>query len=357
MIDVYEHCEHLKEHEKSLIQIPHTLECIEKNENFKNIFTFETPFKGVKSFLNIFKIKGVENEIKMNLKINSQDILFVCTEYEVLNQYIMSLFKKVDASVYILTEGLATYLTYSVSHQSNLPIKEKIKLYYTKYILGYKYVEYLYYNKIVFPQINAKYIDGVMLYLDVQITRDITKYVISRDVKKLILDVNKAIFLNEDVYHFYCTKNEFCTILKDILENMSKKFGVVYFKFHPRETEENKLWQAEIIKKYKNIEVINDNTPFENLIETYQTKYVFSFLSAALLNVNAMGAIPVYVYHLYNAISKNSVFKQIDFILQNANYKFIDKNYNVEKIGFEQKVHCTENATLKDFIRRDSNIG
>lgn len=356
MIDVYEHCEHLKEDEKSLIQIPHTLECIEKNENFKNIFTFETPFKGVRNFLNIFKVKKLEKKIENNLNINKEDILFVYTEYEVLNQYIISIFKKIGAKVYVIEDGgFPTYLTYSVSNQSNLPIKEKIKLYYMKYILGYKYLEYLYYNKIVFPQINAKFIDGVMFYLDVQITRDITKYVINRDVKELILDVNKAIFLNEDAYHFYCTKNEFCTILEDILKNMSKNFDVVYFKFHPREIEEDKLWQKEIIKKYKNIEVINDNTPFENLIETYQTKYVFSFLSAALLNVNAMGAIPVYVYHLYDAISKNSVFKEIDFILQNANYKFIGKDYNMDKIGFERKINCAENSTLKDFIRENSN--
>ena len=355
MIDVYEHCEHLKEYEKSLIQIPHTLECIEKNENFKNIFTFETPFKGVRNFLNIFKVKKLEKKIENNLNINKEDILFVYTEYEVLNQYMMSLFKKVGAKVYIINEGLATYLTYGVTNEGGLTVKEKIKMFYVKHVHGYKFVEFLKYNNIIFPQINEKYIDGVLVYLDVSIVRKIKKVLISKNQKAFYLDNNKAIFLNEKMYDYYCSKAEYKVILNDVLSKMTQKFEKVYFKFHPRETEDNKIWQLKIVNSFQDIEVINDTSPIEYLLERYNTKYVFSFLSAALLNVNAMGAIPVYIYHLYDIISKNSVFKQIDLILKNANYNFIDKNYNVDKIGFGRIIDCDESSTLKDFIREHSN--
>lgn len=356
MIDVYEHCEHLKEYEKSLIQIPHTLECIEKNENFKNIFTFKTPFGGIKNSLNILKVKKNEKNIKEQLFIDEKDILFVYTEYEILNQYIMSLFKKNGAKIYLIEDGgFPTYLTYGVKNEERLTFKENIKLFYLKYILGYSFVEFLKYNNILFPQINEKYIDGVLLYLDVKIVRNIKKFLIVKNKKSLNLDNSKAVFLNERMYDYYCSKLEQKTILNDILEKMTLSFDTIYFKFHPSETDENKIWQLDIIKKYKKVQLIDDNTPFENLIEKYQTKYVFSFASAALLNVNAMGAVPVYIYHLYDAISKNSVFKQIDLILKNANYTFVDKDYNFDKVGFVQKINCIENSTLKNFIRKGSN--
>lgn len=58
MIDVYEHCANIKDYEKSLIQIPHTLECIDEDENFRNIYTFKSLLNGDKSFFHFFKIKN-----------------------------------------------------------------------------------------------------------------------------------------------------------------------------------------------------------------------------------------------------------------------------------------------------------
>ncbi|MDY0193879.1 MAG: glycosyltransferase [Aliarcobacter butzleri] len=325
-------------------------------KNAQNIFTFETPFKGVRNFLNIFKVKKLEKKIENNLNINKEDILFVYTEYEVLNQYMISLFKKAGARVYVIEDGgFPTYLTYGVTNEGGLTVKEKIKMFYVKYVHGYKFVEFLKYNNIIFPQINEKYIDGVLVYLDVSIVRKIKKVLISKNQKAFYLDNNKAIFLNETMYDYYCSKAEYKVILNDVLSKMTQKFGKVYFKFHPRETEDNKIWQLKIVNSFQDIEVINDTSPIEYLLERYNTKYVFSFLSAALLNVNAMGAIPVYIYHLYDIISKNSVFKQIDLILKNTNYNFIDKNYNVDKIGFGRIIDCDESSTLKDFINKESS--
>lgn len=349
MIDVYEHCKNLKNYEKSLIQIPHTLECIDKSKDFGNIFTFNTPFRGVKFFFNIFKVKKREKEILSKLDIDKSDILFVYTEYEILNQYIISLFKKADARVYIIEDGgFPTYLTYGVKSEGGLTLKENIKLFYLKYVLGHKFVEYLKYNNIVFPQINEKYIDGVLLYLDVDIVRNIKKFLIFKNQKKLILDENKAIFLNEKIYDYYCSKDEYSAILEDCILNMTKKFKKVYFKFHPRESNENREWQLEILRKHSNVEIIEEKTPIENVLGKYEAKYVFSFFSAALLNINAMGATPVYIYHLYDKISQNSVFKQVDLILNNANYTFIAENYEVVNVGFRNKQN--NNITIIDFL-------
>lgn len=356
MIDMYQHCENLKGYEKSLIQIPHTLDTINSHDAFLKVYTFETPFKGLKNLFNLIKIKKIEKNIIVSLKIASSDVLFVYTEYEVLNQFIIRLFKKAGAKVYIIEDGgFPTYLSYAVKNDSKLPIKKRIKLLYFKYILGYRFLEYLYYNKIVFPQINEKYIDGVLLYLDISIIRNIKKYILIKPIKEFILDEKKGIFLNEKMYEHYCTKQQYELILDNILYNMSNKFQIVYFKFHPRESTENRKWQTEIIKKYTNVHIIEENLPVEKLLEKYNAKYIFSFLSAALLNLNAMGAVPVYMYHLYSEISSNNVFKQINLILKSTKYNFLNSYENIESVGF--KVNEEEDnkiANLNTFLDKES---
>ncbi len=353
MLDVYEHCINLKDYEKSLIQIPHTLDVLNRDENFIDILTYNSPLNGFRNLFNIYKIKKKEKEIKKELKLNKNDILFVYTEFEVLNQYIISLFKKFGARVYVIEDGgFPTYLTYGVKSEKTLPFKEKIRLFYTKYILGYSFVEYLYFNKLVFPQINEKYIDGVLLYLDVLVNRNIKKYIVKRNIKKMKLNSNNAIFLNEKMYCYYCTKKEYANILENILSIMNNRFEKTYFKFHPRETKEDKIWQLKIVNKFDKVHIIEEHSPIENLLEKYDSKFIFSFLSAALLNLNAMGVIPVYIYHLYKSIYKNSVFNQINIVLINAEYEFLNKTYNnLEDVGFKNSLKNLTTRTLDEIIK------
>ncbi|MDH4944068.1 polysialyltransferase family glycosyltransferase [Sulfurimonas sp. C5] len=350
LLDVYEHCKNLRKFEKSLIQIPHTLECISKDENFNNIFIFKTPFSKMKNYFNIINVKKIERKVKSKLTINANDILFVYTEYEILNQYIITLFKKNGAKVYVIEDGgFPTYLTYSIEDTEPLSLKEKIKLFYFNYFLGYRFVNFLKYNNLIFPQINENYLDGVLLYLDINIVRNIKKFLLSKNKKQLDLDKSKALFLNEKIYEYYCSKSEYSDILKICIEKMIDKFEIVYFKFHPKETEENKLWQLKILNQYSNVEIIQDNSPVENLLVIYKTKYVFSFLSAALLNLNAQGAVPVYIYHWFDNILENNVFQNIDNILHNIGYKFINKNCEITDVGFSSKNY--DDLKLDTFLK------
>jgi hypothetical protein len=355
LTDAYTHCKHLKDYDKSLIQIPHLLDTINSNEIFSKIYIFLTPFKRLANYFNLIKIKKIEKNVIESLKIASSDVLFVYTEYEVLNQFIIRLFKKSGAKVYIIEDGgLPTYLTYSVKSDAKLPIKKRVRLLYLKYILGYRFVEYLYYNKIVFPQINEKYIDGVLLYLDVNIARNIKKYILKKHIEELILDKKKGMFLNSPIYDYYCTKQQYALILDNVLYNMSNNFQIVYFKFHPRESVENKKWQTVIIKKYTKVHIIEEEIPIENTLEKYNAKYIFSFLSAALLNVNAMGAVPVYIYHMHSIILRNNLFKQIDLILRKAEYTFINSYESIESVGFKVNEEDNRTAHLNTFLEREN---
>jgi hypothetical protein len=335
LLDVYEHCKNLKSYDISLIQIPHTLDIVAKHSIFARVYTFESPFKGLMNALNIANVRMVEKDIEKSLIFTERDTLFFYTEYEVLNQFVIRTFKAVGGLVYLIEDGgLPTYLTYGVKSNAKLNIRERLKLFYFNYVVQYDFVEFLKYNNVIFPQINEKYIDGVLLYLDVSIVRNIKKHLISRSRNDLKLDESKAIFLNEKMYNSYCSKEEYRLILEDCFKKMINNFNKVYFKFHPRESESNKLWQLEILAKYPSIELISDNAPIEKLLEEYQAKYIFSFLSAALLNINALGGIPVYLYPLYEQLSKNVVFKKLDSILTGANYSFIGNDFDVANVGF-----------------------
>lgn len=352
LVDVNKHLKSLKDFEKSLIQIPHTLELVKEDENFKNIYTFNSPFIGLKNFFNYFKINQTHNIVKNELIIDKNDILFVYSEYEILNQFIITLFKKSGAKVYILDENsLSTYLTYSVKSDDKLNLKQKIKLYWLKNIIGYKYTKYLYFNGIVFPQLDDKFIDGLLMYNDIKNKRDIKNYLIKNDVVNIKLDSKKAMFLNEKMYDYYCTKEEHSKILNDILNNLSQKFEIVWFKFHPRENEANKEWQYKIIEQYKNVKIVNDNSPIENIIEEYNAKYIFSFFAVALLNLKELGCVPIYLFHFYDEIMRNTAFKEHYLTLQTLNYQFL-KDYNIpdfNSVGFNHNI--SQNYTLEKFIK------
>lgn len=354
-VDVNKHLDNLKDFDKSLIQIPHTLELVKEDKNFKNIYTFYSPFLGVKNFFNYFKIKQTHNCIKNKLRINKNDMLFVYSEYEYLNQYIINFFKRNNARVYILDENsLSTYLIHQVCSDKTLPLKKRIMYLWIKYIIKYNYTKYIFYNNIVFPQVKDEFIDGILLYNDVKIKRNITKYLIKKDFNKLILDDNKALFLNEKMYDYYCTKLEHLRILDDILNNLSQNFDIVYFKFHPRENELDKEWQYKVIEKYKNIKIIKDNSPIENIIGEYSARYIFSFFAVALLNLKDLGAIPIYLFHLYDEIMKNNAFKEHYSTLLTLNYQFL-KDYsisNFDSVGFN---NYSQNDTLEEFINRKYN--
>lgn len=347
-LDVLENIKHLKDYEKCLIQIPHRLNVIESHKDFKKVYTFNSPFKNLNRLYNFFKTRKILKE-NPKLEIKSSDILFFYTEYEILNQVIASEFKLNGGKVFLIEEGLATYLTYSALHKNPLPLKQQLQLFYLKNILRYHYIEFLNINNIIFPQISEKYLDGLLLYLDVNINRNIKKYLIKKEVTILDLDPQKALFLNERIYDYYCSKKDFELIIYDIIDKISFKFKNVWFKFHPSETVENKKWIKKILSGINNIIFIEESEPIEILITKYNSKYVFSFFSAALLNLYFRGVIPIYIFHIYDKISKQEVSKNVRYILDNLNYNFIKSNFsNIEDVGFKNKSDIKHN--IKDII-------
>ncbi|MDQ5929211.1 MAG: hypothetical protein QG594_989, partial [Bacteroidota bacterium] len=132
LYDVKLHLNNLANFKVSLLQVPHTLDEITNDiaALFVEVFTFQRLIESKLNYVNIFRLSKLYKNIKNSLHIGSNDVLFVYTEYELLNHYLIACFKNAGAKVYIIDEGIATYLTYSMLSDKPVPVKERFKLWW-----------------------------------------------------------------------------------------------------------------------------------------------------------------------------------------------------------------------------------
>jgi hypothetical protein len=126
-------------------------------------------------------------------------------------------------------------------------VNKELKNLFTDYTETY----FNFLNGMDFPQVSDCLIDGVFLYRNVSIARDIPKIIIRKEVEKMEkLNENAVLFLNEKMYEFYTTMSDHLNILEDILIKLSAQFETVYFKFHPVEAVVNKELQKKLSKNF-----------------------------------------------------------------------------------------------------------
>ncbi|MDQ5921009.1 MAG: hypothetical protein QG673_1065 [Pseudomonadota bacterium] len=390
LYDVKLHLNNLANFKVSLLQVPHTLDEITNDiaALFVEVFTFQRLIESKLNYVNIFRLSKLYKNIKNSLHIGSNDVLFVYTEYELLNHYLIACFKNAGAKVYIIDEGIATYLTYSMLSDKPVPVKERFKLWWLRNMLGYVNTNFLYLNGIAFPQIKDNYIDAVLLYRDIQLVRNIRKILIykniknssnknmhseniavgnikntnSEDDKKLVNVIynsnltasNSVIFLNERIYDYYVSFEEYIDILNDVLKNLLIVYDIVKFKFHPREDGMQKNKILPFIQNLPGLEVIDINNPIENIIYIYNTINIASFFSVALFNLHDAGLNSIYVFHKYQALMNQPVFMASKKLLTNMHYNFFDKweELKLPNVGFKPCDHSSsaQYTTIRDLL-------
>ena len=86
----------LSNFELSLIQIPYSLNIIKESDVFSNIYTYEERL--ITSLKNIFlrpnNLKNILRRVDETLFPDGADILFVNTDMDILNQYIIQKWQK-----------------------------------------------------------------------------------------------------------------------------------------------------------------------------------------------------------------------------------------------------------------------
>lgn len=307
----------IKSYELSLIQIPHALDPVEIDSRFKNIYLFPR-FES----LNKYRINiSLLDRMKEELNIQPQDILLVYTEFEFANQFIINLFNKIGASVYLLEDGMGTQHVFNLQPQKKR-LKVKVKEWLLRHIYGMKYVKLVEDGNTLFPVMDDTCFKGALLYNRISTLRNIPIIPIKNNTKKIESASNSIIFLNQDLYNGYDNLPSYLSILELILSNFTEKFHIVYFKFHPREKNFKEYFLIERLVKEKGCIIISSTEAIETIVNKYDIGYAASFFSTAIRNLAFMGIEPIFLYHLFPCYNYLPAAKNITAFLRSMEYNF-----------------------------------
>lgn len=303
--------------ELGLIQVPYSLNVIDKSDVFSKIHHF--PNKIYLSLRHPFRILSIQKKVDHVLKPKCTDILLVHTDMDLLNQYIIQRFHQAKAKIYLLEDGTATMCVYNI-----LPKKASFKNRFINLILRclykYKYTKSGLYGVETIPRMADSLFSGVIVNFGNSILREIPLYKLEQKNESFeIRYENGAIFFNQALYLFYSTEEEYILFLNDILE-ISRRFTPFYFKFHPSETDSFKHSITKLInEQYSNIVIIPENDIAENIVIKYPVRNAITINSTAAMNLITKGLIPIFLNNFYNNRIIDESFIVFDQFLKSIN--------------------------------------
>ncbi len=312
----------------SLIEVPHCLNTENRGEGFSNVYSFSSPLKSHRWLGAWARYFYAWKKIARSLRPTSCDVLFVYTEFELLNHFIARQFKRAGARVYLVEDGgFATYIPLSLPGDETLSLKERVVAAMTKKLPGLKDTQFHKVNGVVFPWLPDAQIDGVFVYRHICSVRQLPVLHLRRHstYKHVKRQHGRVIFLNERMYDFYQTPFQYFEGLGRIITGLTQGFDEVFFKFHPSEVSEWSDRIRDFLKEnHPAVRLIEDKRGIEILVDQYQPEVLASYFSAALLNLDGSEIEPMYLYHLIDEIASQKVFVQVTALLQQWGYKFVD---------------------------------
>ena len=308
----------------SLIEIPYTLDDRE-HSSFRSVFQYPRASKSglISQVLNfIQQRKRVDQEIHPS----KDDVLFIYTEYDLLNQYIVALFKNAGAKVYLIEDGgLATYAPFRMIDSEPLSVREAIKQWIYRRLPNLRTLRLHKLNGHIFPWMADTYIDGVCIYRPVSIRRNIPTILLKRSIQQKVEPIQgTVVFLNEQMYHSYQKADDYLAGVRRIMESLCHSFDNVFFKFHPRETEEwRRRIMHDVLSHFHSLHVIEENAGVEAVIDRYRPTVAASYFSAGLLNLINRGVEPLYLYHLISDLNQQPTCREVTSVLNELGYNFV----------------------------------
>jgi len=309
----------------SLIAVPHTLTRAFDTTLFRTFITLETParLRWPQAWLRYLFI---QKTIRKALSIAKADTLFLFTEFELLNQLVAIHFKDQGAHSFLIEDGgVGTYIPLAIKHPQPYSRKDRVYQWMVRLIPRLHRTQFTKFDGINFPMLDDAYLDGVCLYRNMSINRQVPVRVIQRPSQLPMEPIaGRVVFLNQPLYCEHIqTEADYERGLSRILEALSLGFGEVLFKFHPRETPQ---WQAAIAKsilsKFPNVRMVQKKQPFESMLAELRPEAVASYNSTPLLNLNGTGVQPLFVYHLLDDLRHASSFDTMHALLEAWGYEF-----------------------------------
>ncbi len=301
----------LREFELGLIQIPYSLNTLEKSDLFIKVYNYPNRLvASIKKLLfNPLAIKRIIKKVDAELVPQKDDVLLVHTEMDLLNQHIIKKFYKAGSKIFLLEDGTATVCHYNML-SGKISFKDNFRKFLLKYFYNFDYLKFKKYGVETFPEMNDFIFKGVIVNHGDCIKRDIPLYKL-KPIKEPIkfLDPNSVVFFSQAMYLWFLTEEEYILFIDDFLST-SSNFSKFYFKFHPSENDDVKNKIIKIIKeRHPNVIVLNEKDIAENIIEKYPVKYAITFNSTAALNLINRGVVPIFINNMFNVIYPNDSYE------------------------------------------------
>ncbi len=347
--------ESLKGFECHLIQVPYSLKTDNKSISDLFVKTYLFPKKIVSSLkkfvIKPFEILNIQRSVDKILCPTSDDILLVHTEMDLLNQYIINLFYKCKASIFLLEDGTATMCYYNMVPQKPSLI-ERIKAVMLREFYGFRGTTIGVYGSEVVPLMADSKFNGVIVNYGNSIIREIPLFKLKQSFKPIeILRERGAIFFNQPMYLLYSTEKEYILLLKDLLE-FSSNFDIFYFKFHPAESLETRSKIRKFINEiYSSIIILDDSEIAEEILDKYPVRYAITINSTSALNLINRGVIPIFLSKFYNERFPDSSFESFSNFLMSIKCRVPSKLSDVRP-GFSAFTDL-DNSTLEGYALED----
>ena len=294
----------LPEFELGLIQIPYSLNAVEKSDLFHKIYYYpDRLVASIKDLVaNPSKITSITKKADSELIPQKHDVLLVHTEMDLLNQHIIKKFYKAGSKIFLVEDGIATVCHYNMV-SNKISFKENFRKFLLKYFYSFNYLRFQKYGVQTLPEMKDFIFKGVIVNHGDSIKRNIPLYKL-KSVEEPIkfLDQNGVIFFSQPLYIWFLTEKEYVGYIDDLL-SVASHFSIFYFKFHPSDNENVKNYIIKIIEdKYPNVVVLHENSIAENIIEKYPVKYAITFNSTAALNLINRGVVPIFINDMFSKI-------------------------------------------------------
>lgn len=362
LLDANRHAKELRDggFVASLILVPHSLQCDVPLGLYSSIFRFTSPIIGRRWPAAWMRYFIAKREIDDALKPTSDDVLLIYTEYELLNHFIVNRFRTADGQVVLVEDGgVGTYLPFSDLPGQILSFREWLITASVKLLPSLTDTRFKKINGIVFPWRPDAHIDLLCVYRHFVPSRQIRTVTI-RGAGPLPtlgckLFPGRVVFLNECIYDHYQDETAYLRGISKILAGLTSGYQEVYFKFHPRETQ---VWRDRIrttvLTLFPSIRIVEENLPFELLLENYAPEALASYFATPLLNLSGTGIEPLFVYHLLDDLRDQPVFAHLTALLGKWEYQFalswdeVRTGY-ISHINF--KLDGVDSLTLSETLR------
>ncbi|MFM5213312.1 polysialyltransferase family glycosyltransferase [Aeromonas hydrophila] len=315
--DVIERIQHFSLNDVCLICVPHRLDMSAVDSSRIKYEIFESPLTHRGGCFNIFKILSVKNKVSNGLTPTHSDELYIYTEYELLNHFIVKHFKCAGAKVSLIEEnGLATYALNKVATRSNLHsfVLKRPKYFLPALIFSDVSVQCYVSGRELFPILQDNWFDTVIYYSPISCNRGFIPTIESWKNNNVICDAatlaEKVLFLSQDLYNFYMSLDEYFDYLDKVHDDVLSKYKFIYFKFHPREMGGEA--EKKVRSRYPHFLYIDNDTPIEAFINEISPDLTVSFFSSSLINLSRSGWRVCFTLSKWSGIRNNELLCAIN---------------------------------------------